>query len=405
MTAYIIYTIVILLSIFILFKLIVLVVSNTSSGFWLSQPVFHFHNISYWINPIGIVNKSPPPITKFVNFINTKIIKIMPTFSEEFKDNPPMIIQQLCAFIRNNYMIHELVVYYPTLGDIISYLECNTHPSFFITYEEPEKYDKDGQLNRQITGLMTARILNVSIKIKTEFNNFNVYYVDNLCVERSSRKRGITPELIQTMYYHVSREIPSVNVYMFKREMKLNNIIPLTYYDTLCFDTQYIKSLHTTVAHNLIEVSETNVNLFLDFIESNKKRFECIIFPDVSSLLNLIINKKFSIYLYIVDSVVIVSIVYRRSSLTYCNIKSTECISIVSTLDYKENELLFNIFYESAVIHGNAGILIIDDVSDCEPLIKKLSVSFKLMFKIPNAFYLFNYICYSYYRYKTILIY
>ena len=406
MTAYIMYTIVILTSVIILFKLLLLVISNTSSGFWLSQPVFHIHNIYYWINPIGIVNKAYPPITKYVNLTNTKIIKIMPSFSSDFKNQPQIIIKQLCAFIRDNYLIHELVTFYPSFDDIIAYLECNTRPSFFITYDKRESYNASPHSQPQISGLMTARILNVSIKIKSAFNDFSVYYVDNLCVEPSSRKLGITPQLIQTMYYHVSREIPSVNVYMFKREMKLNNIIPLTYYNTLCFDTQNIKSIYPYTTHYLIEISEINVNLFIDFIKYNKSKFDCIILPDESSLVNLIIKKKLTIFLYIVDNVVLLSIVYRNTTLAYNNIHAIECISIVSTLKYSgDNDLLLKLFCESLAKQGNTGILIIDDVSDSKHLIKKLSESFNIMFKIPNAFYLFNYVCYSYDKYKTLLIY
>ena len=188
--------------------------------------------------------------------------------------------------------------------------------------------------------------------------------------------------------------------------MKLNNIIPLTYYNTLCFDTQTIKSIYPNSSHNLIEISEINVNLFIDFIKYNKSRFDCIILPDESSLVNLIIKKKLTIYLYIVDNIVLLSIVYRNTALSYRNIRTIECISFVSTLNHLvDNDLLLKLFCESLVKQGNTGILIIDDVSDSKHLIKKLSGSFNIMFKIPNAFYLFNYICYSHDKYKTLLIY
>ena len=387
----------------ILFKLILMIISNTSSGFWLTQPVFHIHNISYWIKPIGIVNKSPPHITKFVNLVNTKTIKI-PSCLKEYND--ASYIKRICSFIQNNYMIHELVSYNPSFDDIIAYLECNKHPSFFITYEEPDLHVNGIELERKILGTMTARILILSIKNKSSFDNFSVYYVDNLCVEPCNRKRGITPQLIQTMYYNVSREITSVNVYMFKREMKLNNIIPLTYYNTLCFDTQTMATLYKHTTHDLIEISDTNINLFIDFIVFNKSRFDCIVLPDDSSLLNLIIKKKITIYLYIVNTVVLLSIVYRNTSLAYCDTNAIECISIVSILnDYTDDDLIFRLFCESIVKQGNSGILLIDDVSDSKKVITKLTNSFKLAFKLPTAFYLFNYICYSHDKYKSLLIY
>ena len=397
-------TSIIILIIVIVFKLIILIISNTSDGFWLTQPVFHIHNISYWIKPIGIVNKSPPHITKFVNIVNTKTIKI-PSCLKEYKD-VSSTIKRICTFIQNNYMIHDLVSYNPSFDDINAYLECNKHPSFFITYEEPYTPVNGIELERKILGTMTARILNLSIKNKSLFDDFSVYYVDNLCVEPCNRKRGITPQLIQTMYYNVSREITSVNVYMFKREMKLNNIIPLTYYNTLCFDTQNMTSVYSHKTHALIEISDININLFIEFIGLNKSRFDCIIFPDESSLVNLIRKKKLTIYLYIVDTVVLLSIVYRNTSLAYCNINAIECISIVSTMNNSiDDDLIFRLFCESITRQGNSGILIIDEVSDSKKLIKKLNDSFKLTFKTPSAFYLFNYICYSRDKYKSLLIY
>ena len=33
--------------------------------FWSTQPVFHIHNLYYWLFPPGIIQHSLPPITKF----------------------------------------------------------------------------------------------------------------------------------------------------------------------------------------------------------------------------------------------------------------------------------------------------------------------------------------------------
>lgn len=35
--------------------------------FWSNQPVFHFHNIRYWLLPPGIVEHKTPKLGKFFN--------------------------------------------------------------------------------------------------------------------------------------------------------------------------------------------------------------------------------------------------------------------------------------------------------------------------------------------------
>ena len=36
-------------------------------GYWTRQPVFHYHNLSYWYNPPGIIEKGDVEITKYYN--------------------------------------------------------------------------------------------------------------------------------------------------------------------------------------------------------------------------------------------------------------------------------------------------------------------------------------------------
>ena len=70
--------------------------------FWLRQPVFHYHNLYYWIKPPGIINEDLPEKNKFydetIQFYNYDII------STEKKE-------LFADFIRNNYMPYNYEKY------------------------------------------------------------------------------------------------------------------------------------------------------------------------------------------------------------------------------------------------------------------------------------------------------
>ena len=57
---------------------------------------------------------------------------------------------------------------------------------------------------------MTGRPLHVVINNGMNDAKFDVYYIDYLCVDKSYRKKGIAPEVIQTHYYnqsHINKNI------------------------------------------------------------------------------------------------------------------------------------------------------------------------------------------------------
>ena len=55
----------IILSIVLLYLLFVMY-CKVRFRFWSIQPVFHIHNLYYWIFPCGIIDSKLPPITKFI---------------------------------------------------------------------------------------------------------------------------------------------------------------------------------------------------------------------------------------------------------------------------------------------------------------------------------------------------
>ena len=56
-----------ILLIIILTIIVIYLFYKATNQFWSRQPVFHFHNLKYWIFPPGIIQKELPRKDKFYN--------------------------------------------------------------------------------------------------------------------------------------------------------------------------------------------------------------------------------------------------------------------------------------------------------------------------------------------------
>ena len=103
----------ILLGIVILYVLFILY-CKVFYRFWSTQPVFHFHNLYYWIFPPGIIQHSLPPITKFYD--QNVTFNFWSAISDETKD-------QFYRLNKNHYLQDKTISYKPTKESIVSYFE------------------------------------------------------------------------------------------------------------------------------------------------------------------------------------------------------------------------------------------------------------------------------------------
>jgi hypothetical protein len=407
----------VLLYIFMFFVILYLIITayiRKKLDFWLTQPVFHIYNLKYWVNPPGTINKEYPNVNKYVNLINNKLIQIDYTNNDDKdKCENKIEIKKICSFIKNNYIKkHPLVQYNPTYDDIISYLQHSSHNSFFNVYQEPKLLFENGIPSNlhenEIIGVASCKSLNVTIKNNNEKPTFfQAYYVDNLCVKPSHRRKGIAPEIIQTFYYNMSRKNNKINTYIFKREDKINTIVPLVYYDTYSYDISCVNSEY--IPNNvlkLIEITNQNTNILIIFIKDQINKFDCSIIPDVSNLIHLINKGKLKIYGLLFNNELISIYIFRILELYNNKNKTSECISIISNCN---DDVLVTGFMMSLqrIIKLKTSILLIEDTADSNKIIKYISKNkyFKLMFKSPTAFFLYNYACYSFKNDKTLLIY
>ena len=398
--------------------------------FWHTQPVFHIYNLKYWLRPPGIINHEPPALNKFVNLSNNQMIEVANEVGPNEVDANDVAndidtssnslvrtTSQISQFIRDYYVIHADAVYKPSKQDILAYLQCANQPAYFNIYKE----DKMPFIAEQeMLGVISARLLNVTLVKKINKNkhksplNFPVYYIDNLCVKPGHRQKGIAPEMIQTLHYNISRANPKVNAYLFKREGKLNAIVPLVCYDTYAFDlTHYQTDFILTAAMTIIEIGIAQLNLFVAFMKEQMPNFECIILPDISSVLNLIKLGKIKIYGILFQGELTAVYIFRILELYYAEKKAIECITILSKKNTPadiDNEILITGFTLSwAKISADTGcsIVLIEETAHSKAVILTLLENplIPLQFKSPTAFFLYNYATYSVKNTKALLFY
>ncbi len=365
--------------------------------FWYTQPVFHIYNLSYWLKPPGTINTKPPPVNKFVNLSNNKLLEVPNEINNEKTE-----FNDICKFIKDNYVIHDSTSYTPSEQDILTYLQCSNQPAFFNVYEETKL---PFITETKILGVTSARVLNVMLKKKHRFLSFPVYYIDNLCVNPHYRKKGIAPEMIQTFYYNISRANPKVNAYLFKREGQLNAIVPLVCYDTYAFDMRRFHSdIILTAAMSVVEIGTQQLNLFIAFVKEKTLNFGCVILPDVSNILHLIKLGKIKIYGILFKGELLAVYIFRILNLYYGAQKAAECITVLSNC--QSTDILIAGFAMSWA-NIKCDIVIIEDTAHSKSVITALdkNPTVVMNFKSPTAFFLYNYAAYSVKNTKTLLFY
>ena len=376
--------------------------------FWHTQPVFHIYNLKYWFNPPGQII-TPTVSNKYVNLLNNELMPLDASTASASANKTKII--QICHFIKDYYVIHPEAIYKPSAEDILAYLQSNNHPSYFNVYQEPRLLFGAESIpvpDNEILGVISARVLNVTLlkkKGKQKKIAFPVYYIDNLCVKPSHRKKGIAPQMIQTLYHRISQANPKVQAYLFKREGQLNAIVPLMCYHTYAFEmSQFVPTTLVTGAMQLLVLGVQQLNVLVAFLKEQRTQFECVILPDVSNLLHLIKTGKLLIYGLLFGGELIAVYVFRTLELYYQVQKAIECIAVISNC--LTNDILVAGFND-IIVKLRVEVLLIEETAHSKPIITELqkNTSVKEKFKSPTAFFFYNYACYSFEKEKTLIIY
>ena len=377
-------------------------------GFWIHQPVFHCYDVYYMIFPPGIIMHELPEKNKYTNFkdIKTHIMS-------QINKNEISIFMHI---IKANYLRNGDNVFSPKERNVMSYFIGHNYPCFISFYNEEELLndDKNSQIieRDKLVGVMTTRPLLVSIKEpnSVERVDFPVYYADYLCVDKSKRKQGIAPQIIQTHEYNQRHMNKQIVVSLFKKEDELTGIMPMCIYKTYGFSVDTWRKPSPLIAtFSVIEIGTKNMYLLMDFMKENVHQFDLFIMPETANIVELLKTENIFIHM-IVSSIKdkIIAVYFLKKSNTFIerNKEVLSCFGSIQCDDCDDDIFIqgFKIAFWNVANNHKFGFAAIEYVSHNWKLIDNISLKTKPEIVSPSAYFFYNFACLTFKPERTLII-
>ena len=278
-------------------------------GFWATQPVFHYYDISYRMLPPGIIDDSLPSKNKYTNFTN------ITTYS--FDNLTSLQKQRFLHLLTVHDKCKREHIFSLKEANVLSYFNGLVRQSFVsFYYKDHHMMDaKTGDIvaDKHMVGSITTRPVKVYIKdARTRFkeeSTFMAYYMDFLCVDGLREKAGecIAFQLIQTHYYNQRVLNKKIVVSILRKEGRENllfGIVPLCKYVIYSFPVDAIGLRATAIPANytILEINTHNFRYLFDFVKLHQGQFDVTIKNDVSNLIELVKTNTVYIYAVFVDN-------------------------------------------------------------------------------------------------------
>lgn len=366
--------------------------------FWALQPVFHFYDLYYWFVNVGIIRHELPEKNRYTNFNNI--------ITKPFENIAPRLLKEVILLIQLNYLRNKENTYSPKKENIVPYFighNCKTYWSYYLESEVLMDIKTGKTIKEEkIIGIITCRPLHVRIINSLKEDSLDVYYVDYLCVEKHWRKKNIAPQLIQTHEYNQSHQNKKISVSLFKREEELTGIIPLTVYKTYCFNMRnWVTQPLLDARIKVLTGDKQNMYYFYNFlIETTNKsesKFDIVIYPEISNIIELVTTKNLYVKMLIVDGVIEAVYVFKKTC-TFIE-KDKEIISLIASIFKENSELTKNEFIQGfkaalwSIIKENKNFsyLVIENISDNTCIINNISLKTHPLIVSPMAYFFYNF--------------
>jgi hypothetical protein len=386
----------------ILIIFIIYIYIRLKYGFWVSQPVFHIYDLSYYFKPPGIILGLLPEKNKYTNFKN------IDTFF--FYNLTPIQKQRFINLIKAHYLQNKDNIFSPSSNNIIPYFTGhNDKPCISFYYDDTlmTNFKKGTIVNdRKIIGAMTSRPINVSINNNDNNANFKAYYVDYLCVDQRYRKKGIAPEIIQTHHYNQRHINPNIVVSLFKREDELTGIVPLCVYSTYGFSVdKWTKPPNLSGEYKLIEINTQNFRFLHDFIINNNKFFDIIIITEITNIIELIKTKNIFIYAILYNEIMQCCYFFRKSCVQIeKDIEVLTCFASICSCD--ENIFIqgYKLSFWKIASENYFGFSAIENTSHNDILINNIILKTRPLIISPTAYFFYNFAYPTFNSKKTLIV-
>lgn len=346
--------------------------------FWSVQPVFHFHNIRYWMFPPGIIQHERPKINKFFDS-NVKFADINTVTTEKKA--------LFASLIKSQFMPHKHEKYVPKNKDIFNYFVSHNKPCFISLLYKPIIINN--KLSKTLISSMTTRPLKLVIDKK----RLNLYYVDFLCVHDNHRKKGIAPKTIYSHYYN-HRIHNEESIFLFKRDGNTTAIVPLTAYNNYGFDLHHLsKTKQLTLPQTkCVLLTDASMRLYYELDRHIQSQVSCYISPNYSHLKHLIESDLLHIGIVIESNNLKAIYIFRNSHTIYESKASVECIASYNN-GLNDNDFIKG-FLDCLVMvmeRFHYKIVFIENISHNNIIAKYMIKNFKLLFKCSSSYYFYNF--------------
>ena len=362
----------------ILFIIISYIYYKIKYPFWSIQPVFHFHNLRYWLFPPGIIQHENPKINKF--FDSNVQFYDFSTVSTEKK-------ALFTALIKSHYMPNKYENYKPTSENIIDYFKNHNKPCFISLFNK--SLITDGKMTDTLVSSMTTRPL----KCIVDKHQLNLYYVDFLCVHKRHRKKGIAPKTIYSHYYNHRYKYDNT-VFLFKREGETTAIVRLCAYKNYGFDLHYLSKQINLKGPTLKSVllSDTSMRLYYELDKFIQKNVDCYISPCYSHLKHLVDTNLLHIGMVVCDRDAKAVYIFRNSHTFYDSKPSLECIASFNN-GLSESKFIDG-FLDCLVMcieRFKYEIVFIENISHNNTIAKYMIKNYKLLYESSASYYFYNF--------------
>ena len=367
-----------ILGIVLLFIIVSYIYYKIKYPFWSIQPVFHFHNLKYWLFPPGIIQHKNPKINKFfdrtIEFCNIENL---------LTDKKALFI----SLIKAHFMPNKYENYRPTKDNILDYFKSHNKPSFISLYFKQSIINQT--LQKNLVSSMTTRPLKCII----DGHNLNLYYVDFLCVHDKHRKQGIAPKTIYTHYYHHRREFDN-SIFLFKREGETTAIVPLTAYKNYGFDLHYLSKQRELTSPTLksILLSDTSMRQYFELDKLIQQKMLCYISPNYSHLKHLVDKNLLHIGLVLQTRKAMACYIFRNSHTYYDGKAAVECIGSFNN-GLSKGEFIHG-FLDSLIMvveRFKYKIVFIENISHNHKIAKYMIKNFRLLYETGASYYFYNF--------------
>lgn len=277
-----------------------------TTSFWNRQPVFHIHDIQYWIYPNGVIKEYLGDKNTDVDLEHVETLDIL-----KCSDT---ILRDVALFIGTHFIESDEIKYSPHITDISNILH-EEHPNMSYV----SVYRNESGICSTITSTRYELLIDGLTK--------PIHYVDNLCVRNDMRNQSIAPKSISSLIHNVCIHPDAPNIFLFKREEVLTSIVPLTVFNIYSFVIEDIKCITLSrCTYELIHIDNvTSVMSFFDrYINPS---MDVVALPPQNKLSWLIKNNIYMLYRFndVCGKMNGISI-FKKTSLEYNGKSTIECV-------------------------------------------------------------------------------